>query len=203
MTIHKRSIAALAGLLALSACGSLNPMALTKLAGLSPLEIAPEQISVAAVMPIPLRLRTGDVVLHFVMDAPAPYGPIDEKLPLEIVAGENAPGVSASPSFERIQVARVAAADRARLAAAQAKARAFKATGRKDGKGSISVTIAGGCRDGAVNPGALSAEIYMRSKIEEQYFRLSSVNLRKLLSEDALAKLPLCEDAKAEEDPEP
>ncbi|MBB6465486.1 hypothetical protein HNQ96_001344 [Aminobacter lissarensis] len=196
MTIHKRSIAALAGLLALSACGSLNPMALTKLAGLSPLEIAPEQISVAAVMPIPLRLRTGDVVLHFVMDAPAPYGPIDEKLPLEIVAGDNAPGVSASPSFERIQVARVAAADRARLAAAQAKARAFKATGRKDGKGSISVTIAGGCRDGAVNPGALSAEIYMRSNLDEQYFQLSSVNLRKLLPEDALARLPLCEDAK-------
>jgi hypothetical protein len=196
MTVHIRSIAALAGLMALSACASLNPMALTKLAGLDPLGIAPEQMSVAAVMPVPLRLRTGDVVLHFVMDAPAPYGPIDEKLPLEIVASDNAPGVSASPSFERIQVARVAEPDRARLAAAQAKARAFKATGRKDGKGSISVTITGGCRDGAVNPGALTAEIYMRSKVDETYFRVSSVDLRKLLPEDVLAKLPLCEDAK-------
>jgi hypothetical protein len=197
MTTHRRSIAALAGLLALSACASLNPMALTKLAGLDPLEIAPEQISVAAVMPVPLRLRTGDVVLHFVMDAPAPYGPINEKLPLEIVAGDNAPGVSASPSFERIQVARVAEADRARLAAAQAKARAFKATGRKDGKGSISVTIAGGCRDGAVNLGALTAEIYMRSNADERYFPLmSSLNLRKLVSDEAIAKMPVCEVAK-------
>jgi hypothetical protein len=193
MSAQGRSIAALAGLLALSACASLNPMALTRLAGLDPLQIAPEQMSVAAVMPVPLKLRTGDVVLHFAMDAPPPYGPINEKLPLEIVAGDNAPGVSASPSFERVQVARVAQADMARLAAAQAKARAFKATGRKDGKGSISVTIAGGCRDGAINPGALAVEIFMRSKADEQYFLVSSVNLRKLLSDDAIEKLPLCE----------
>ena len=152
MTIHIRSIVALSGLIALTACASLSPMSLTKLVGLNPLDIAPEQMSVAAVMPVPLRLRTGDVVLHFAMDAPAPYGPVNETLPLEIVAGDNAPGVSASPSFERIQVARVAQADVARLAAAQAKARAFQATGRKDGHGSISVTISGGCRDGAIIP---------------------------------------------------
>lgn len=192
MTIHIRSIAALAGLIALSACASLNPMALTKLVGLNPLEIPPEQMSVAAVMPVPLKLRTGDVVLHFAMDAPAPYGPVNETLPLEIVAGDNAPGVAASPSFERIQVARVAQADVARLAAAQAKARAFQATGRKDGKGSISVTISGGCRDGAINRGALVAELYMRSKPDEQYFLMSSLDLRKLLPEEAIAKLPMC-----------
>lgn len=192
MTIHIRSIVALSGLIALTACASLSPMALTKLVGLNPLDIAPEQMSVAAVMPVPLKLRTGDVVLHFAMDAPAPYGPANETLPLEIVAGDNAPGVSASPSFERIQVARVAQADVARLAAAQAKARAFQATGRKDGHGSISVTISGGCRDGAINPGALVAELYMRSKPDEDYFRMSSVNLRKLLPADAIAKLPMC-----------
>ncbi|MCX8567430.1 MULTISPECIES: hypothetical protein [Hyphomicrobiales] len=192
MTIHIRSIVALSGLIALTACASLSPMALTKLVGLNPLDIAPEQMSVAAVMPVPLKLRTGDVVLHFAMDAPAPYGPVNETLPLEIVAGDNAPGVSASPSFERIQVARIAQADVARLAAAQAKARAFQATGRKDGHGSISVTISGGCRDGAINPGALVAELYMRSKPDEDYFRMSSVNLRKLLPADAIAKLPMC-----------
>lgn len=192
MTIHIRSIVALSGLIALTACASLSPMALTKLVGLNPLDIAPEQMSVAAVMPVPLKLRTGDVVLHFAMDAPAPYGPVNETLPLEIVAGDNAPGVSASPSFERIQVARIAQADVARLAAAQAKARAFQATGRKDGHGSISVTISGGCRDGAINPGALVAELYMRSKPDEDYFRMSSVNLRKLLPAAAIAKLPMC-----------
>jgi len=196
MTIRVRSIAAVAGLIGLTACGSLSPLALTKLAGIDPLQLAPEQMSVAAVMPVPLKLRSGDVVLHFKLDAPAPYGPIDETLPLEIVTGDNAPGVSASPSFERIQVARVAEADVARLTAAQAKARAFKATGRKDGSGSISVTVKGGCRDGAINPGALAIELFMRSKPDEQYFRLSSIDLRKLLPNDAIAKLPLCQGEK-------
>ncbi len=195
MSHQVRFTSALIGFFALSACASLNPTALNRLAGLDPLDVAPDQVSVAAVMPVPLKLRTGDVVLHFAMNAPAPYGPIDEKLPLEIVAGENAVGVPASPSFERIQIARVAEADRARLVAAQAKARAFAATGGKNDGGSLTVTIAGGCRDGAINPGALTVEIFMRTKLDEKYFRVSSVNLRKLLPEDALAKLPPCGDA--------
>ncbi len=187
-----KSISALVGFFALSACASLGPVAMTRLASLDPLEIAPEHVSVAVVMPVPLRLRTGDVVLHFTMDTPASFGPIDEKLPLEIVAGEGAAGVPASPSFERIQIARVAQADLPRLTAAQTRARAFKATGGK-GDGGITVTIAGGCRDGAINPGALNIEIFMRSKVDERYFRVSSIDLRKLLPENALAALPPCE----------
>lgn len=187
-----KSISALVGFFALPACASLGPVAMTRLASLDPLEIAPEHVSVAVVMPVPLRLRTGDVVLHFTMDTPASLGPIDEKLPLEIVAGEGAAGVPASPSFERIQIARVAQADLPRLTAAQARARAFKATGGESG-GGITATIAGGCRDGAINPGALDIEIFMRSKADERYFRVSSIDLRKLLPESALAALPACE----------
>lgn len=193
MSVHIRSIAVLAGLTTLSACASLNPMALGKLASIDPLEAAPGDLSVAAVMPVPLNLRSGDVVLTIAMEAPAPYGPVKEVLPLEIVSGGDAPGVSASPSFERIQIARVALADVARLAAAQAKARAFKATGRKDGHGSISVEIKGGCRDGAVNPGKLTAELYLRTKPDEKFFALTrSIDLRKLLGEEAIARLPAC-----------
>lgn len=195
MSLSLRYPAALAGLLSVSACASLSPTAVNKLAGLDPLEVAADQVSVAAVMPVPLKLRTGDVVLHFAMDTSAPHGPIDEKLPLEIVNGENAAGVPASPSFERIQIARVARADVPRLVAAQAKARAVAASGRNGGGGSLTVTIAGGCRDGTINPGALAVDIYMRTKPDEEYFRVSSMNLRKLLPEDALAKLPPCEAA--------
>lgn len=194
MSLHLRSTSLLAGLLTLSACASLSPTAANRLAGLDPLEVAADRVSVAAVMPVPLRLRTGDVVLHFAMDASAPYGPIDEKLPLEIVNGENAPGVPASPSFERIQIARVAKADVPRLIAAQGKARAVAAAGRNNGGGSLSVTVGGGCRDGVINPGALVVDIYMRTKPDERYFRVSHLNLRKLLPEDALAKIPLCDD---------
>ncbi|HHZ07997.1 MAG TPA: hypothetical protein GX405_04365 [Rhizobiales bacterium] len=195
MSHQQRYTSALVALFSLSACASLTPTALNKLAGLDPLEVAADQVSVAAVMPVPLRLRTGDVVLHFAMDAPAPYGPIDETLPLEIVAGENAPGVPASPSFDRIQMARVARADVPRLVAAQEKARAAAAAGRTRGGGNLTVTIGGGCRDGVINPGALIVEIYLRTKAAESYFRVSSMNLRKLLPEDALAKLPTCEGA--------
>lgn len=192
MSVEMRSFSALVGLFALSACASLGPVAMTRLASLDPLEIAPEQVSVAVVMPVPLRLRTGDVLLHFTVNMPAPFGPIDEKLPLEIIAGEGAAGVPASPSFERIQIARVAEADLPRLAAAQARARAFKATGGK-GEGGVTVSVTGGCRDGAINPGALEIEIFMRSKADERYFRVSSIDLRKLLPESALAALPSCE----------
>lgn len=195
MAVRIRSMVALLGALAVGACASLSPLALTKLVGLDLLAIEPQQMSIAAVMPVPLRLRTGDVVLDFVMEAPAPYGPVNERVLLEIVADEPAPGVSASPSFERIQTARVAAVDIGRLASAQAKARAFRDTGRRDGKGSISVSIIGGCRDGAINRGALSAEIYMRSKLEEKYFPLTaSLVLRKMLGAQAIGKLPACRE---------
>lgn len=196
MTISVRSLSTLAGLLALNACASLSPTALTKLAGLDPLEISPEQVSVAAVMPVPLRLRSGDVTLRLKVDAPEPSDRIDETLFLEVVSGDDAPGVSVSPPFERVQVARIAEADRVRLAAAQAKARALRATGNARGTGSLSVMVGGGCRDGVIGSGALKAQIYMRSKAEDGYFRLSSIDLRKLIPENALAMLPSCEGAK-------
>lgn len=188
------STVALVGFVSLAACASLKPAALGRLAGLDPLDMAADQVSVAAVMPVPLRLRTGDVVLHFTANVPAPHGPIDEKLLLEIVTGEKTPGVPASPSFERIQVARVAKADLARLVAAQEKVRAFAKAGGRSGGGSLAVTLSGGCRDAAISPGALIVDIYMRTKDDEKYFQVSSTDLRKLLPEDALAKLPPCAD---------
>jgi hypothetical protein len=198
MNIRYPAFAPVLGIMMLSACASLSPTAMVKLAGTDPLTVDPEKLSVAAVMPVPLKLRTGDVVLSFVLDAPAPYGPVNETIPLEIIAGERTAGVPASPSFERVQIARVAQADVARLAAAQAKARAFRETGRKDGKGSISVTITGGCRDGRIGDAAMVASIFMRSAPDEKYFPLvSSVNLRKLVGEAAVQNIPLCDGVKS------
>lgn len=174
-------------------CASITPSALVRLASMDPLAADPAVLGIAAVMPASLKLRNGDVVLDFSMEAPAPYGPVHEVVPLEIVDGGATPGVIASPSFEHIQQARIARADVDRLSAGLAKARAFRATGRRDGKGSITVTIRGGCRAGAVGGGPLVAAIHMRSKPGEKFFPLTtSIDLRKLLGDAAIAKLPAC-----------
>ena len=178
---------------ALSACASLDPTTISKLAALDIMTTDPSRLSVAAVMPAPIRLRTGDVVLHLAYDAPAPYGPIDETIALAVDAGEGAPGIVAKPGVERIQTARVAAGDVARLKAALAKAAAFRDTGARGGKGSLSVTITGGCRDGMLKDTPLIAAIYMRTAPDEPYFPLvASLDFRKVVGEAALAKLPPC-----------
>lgn len=184
---------ALIATLTVAGCASVTPSALLKLAAMDPLSADPKELGVAAVMPAALSLRTGDVVLELSLNAPAPYGPVHEVVPLEIVDASKAPGVAASPSFEHIQQAKVMAGDVERLSAGLAKARAYRATGQRGGKGSISVRIKGGCRAGAIHDGSLTAAIYMRIKPGEKFFPLTTaIDLRALLGNDVLAKLPAC-----------
>ncbi|MBN9232509.1 MULTISPECIES: hypothetical protein [Phyllobacteriaceae] len=193
MIKHVFRVSALVAALLAAGCASITPSALVRLATMDPLAADPAVLSVAAVMPAALKLRNADVVLDFSLEAPAPYGPVHEVVPLEIVDGDATPGVVASPTFEHIQQARIARADVERLSAGLAKARAFRATGRSDGKGSITVTIKGGCRAGAVGNGPLIAAIHMRSKPGEKFFPLTtSIDLRKLLGDAAIAMLPAC-----------
>ncbi|PLP60119.1 hypothetical protein CYK37_08120 [Mesorhizobium loti] len=174
-------------------CASIAPSALLKLAAFDPLSADPKVLGIAAVMPAAIKLRTGDVVLELALKAPAPYGPVHEVVPLEIADGDKALGVVASPSFEHIQQARVATADVERLSAALAKARSYRATGQRDGKGSISVTIRGGCRAGAIDSGSLKAAIYMRLKPDEKFFPVTTaIDLRKLLGDEAVGRLSPC-----------
>lgn len=195
MLKHVSHICVLTAILAIAGCASVTPSALLKLARMDPLSADPKILAVAAVMPAALKLRTGDVVLDFSLQAPAPYGPVQEIAVLDIVEGDKTPGVAASPSFEHIQQARVAAKDVERLAAGLAKARAFRETGRRDGKGSISVTIKGGCRSGVIHDGPLTAAIYMRVKPGEKFFPLTTaIDLRALFGGDAIARFPACLD---------
>jgi len=179
--------------LSVSGCASVTPSALLKLAAMDPLSADPKVLAIAAVMPAALKLRTGDVVLDISLQAPAPFGPVHETVLLEIVDGDKAPGVAASPSFEHIQQARVAGKDVERLAAGLAKARAYRETGQRGGKGSISVTIKGGCRAGAVHDGPLTAAIYMRLKPGERFFPVTTaIDLRALFGKDGIARFPVC-----------
>lgn len=180
--------------IALSACASMSPTTLTKLAKLDVLTIRPGNLSVAAVMPVPLRLRTGDIVLRFALDAPPPYGPVDETMRLVVASAEEAPGIGSRSGFERVQVAHIAPADLARLEAAQTRAAAHRKSGSRGGKGSLSVAIVGGCRDGELTQSPLIAAIYLRTSPSEKYFPLvASLDIRKTVGDDAtLAKLPPC-----------
>lgn len=179
--------------LTLSGCGSMTPAAMAKLSGLDPMSVEPGHLAVAAIMPVPLRLRTGDAVLKVKSDAPAPYGPIDLTLPLEIIAGESAPGVSANAATERVQIGRIAQADLEKLKSAQMRIKGYQASGKSGAKGSFTVGIQGGCKDGAIGEGPLIAAIAMRTAPGEDFFpMLKSVDLRKLAGEEALAKLPAC-----------
>lgn len=184
--------AALAAAFGLAGCASLAPGAAGKLAGLDPLSADPAALSLAAVMPVPTRLRSGDVVMTITLSAPAPHGPIDEAFALDVAAGAEAQGVTVNAETERLQVLKIAPADVERLRAAQARARAAKAAG-VGAKGSLTVGIRGGCLDGPLGQGPLIAAVFMRAAPGEDYFAmLKPVDLRRLAGEEAIAKLPAC-----------
>ncbi len=182
---------ALAAVFGLSGCASLAPGAAGKLAGFDPLSADPAALSLAAVMPVPTRLRNGDVRLKMSLRAAAPYGPIDEEFALEVVGDEVAPGVVVNPDSERLQILKIASADMARLSAAQTRARAYKASGAR---GNLTVGIQGGCLDGPLGEGPLIVAVFVRTSPGGEYFAmLKPVDLRQLAGEEAIAKLPACE----------
>lgn len=189
---HNFPVLAAAGIL-LTGCASVTPASMVKLAGMDPLTADPASVAIAAVMPAALKLRSGDVVLQFSLEAPAPYGPVHETAGLDIVEGGATPGVAASPSFEHVQQARIAPRDVERLRAALARADAFRKSGHRDGKGSISVRVTGGCRNGPAGPLPLVTSIYMRRTPTEPFFPLvKDIDLRQAVGVEALAKLPPC-----------
>jgi len=173
----------------LAGCASLAPGAVTQLAALDPLTADPQALRLAAVMPVPTRLRSGDVVLRVSLDQPD--GAIDESFALAVDGPAEAPGVVVNAGSERLQILKVAPDDLARLRAAQLRARENKAAG---GHGRLGVTIRGGCKDGPIGDGPLIAAVLMRTSEGADYFPvMRSVNLRTLAGEAAIAALPYCD----------
>ena len=74
--------------LAVTACASVNPAAMAKLASLDPLTADPQQIAVAARLPDALKLRTGDLMM--VVKTNGANGPekINETFYLEVSDAE-------------------------------------------------------------------------------------------------------------------
>ncbi len=178
----------------LSACASVSPAALARLASLDPLSADPAQISVAARLPQSLKLRTGDLVMLVKTDATEGPDKIDETFYLEVKdAAPGDAGVINPETNERLQTAQVAPQDIERLRATQAKARALKAAGDGKGKGSLTVSATGGCRTAELKDQALVMNLFMQTETNGEWFPVvNSLNLWRALGEDVLAKIPPC-----------
>lgn len=188
-----RTIPLLAALL-LAGCASLAPGAIGELSRLDPMTADPAAISLVAVMPKPIRLRSGDAVMQVKLAAPPPHGPIDESLALEVADGAGAPGVSVDGERERAQLLRFSAADATRLAGVQRRVQAYRAAGGKRGTGELGVELKGGCLDGPLGKGPLIARIYMRTAPAGDYFPVvRGVDLGAQFGEDTLQALPACD----------
>jgi hypothetical protein len=181
-------------LLSLTACASVNPVGLARLAALDPLSADPAQITVAARLPLALKLRTGDLILVIKTDVAEGPDKIGETFHLEVAdAAPGDAGVIAPEAGERLQTARIAPADMARLKATQSRARAVKAAGGNRGKGSLSVAAKGGCKTAETAQGPLIMNLFMKTDESAGFYPIvSSFDLRKQFGDDLLAKLEPC-----------
>lgn len=181
-------------LLGLSACASVNPVGLAKLAAMDPLSADPEQISVAARLPESLKLRTGDLMM--VVKTKETSGPDAINETFLLTVEEAAPGDAGlvmPENGERLQTARVAPADIERLRATQAKARALKAAGEGNGKGSLTVSAKGGCKTSEFGDAELVLNLFMQTETDGEWFPVvNALDLRRALGEKMLAKIPAC-----------
>jgi hypothetical protein len=141
-----------------------------------------------------LKLRTGDLIMVIKTDVPEGPDRIDETFFLEVAdAAPGDAGVIAPEAGERLQTARIAPADMARLRATQSKARAIKAAGTSKGRGSLSVAAKGGCTTAELGSGPLVMNLFMKTEASAGFYPIvSDLDLSKQLGNDLLAKLEPC-----------
>ncbi|WP_187968744.1 hypothetical protein [Aquibium microcysteis] len=181
----------------LSGCSSLSPGAAVNLAGFDPFSADPAALAVAVRSTRALRLRTGDVSLRIALAADDPAEAFDETLRLAIVEGADVAGIPVEPERrERVHVASVAKEDRARLAAIQARVRAYKARAEPRGRGTLAIGVSGGCRDGELDAESARLATFMRTDEGRPFFPLTREQpLMKALEGVPLDHLPPCPDA--------
>ena len=196
MKNSKRALAPLyaAALLGLSACASVSPVGMAKLAAMDPLSADPQQIAVAARLPEALKLRTGDLMMVVKTNDAAGPDAIDETFYLAVAdAAPGDAGVIVPENGERLQTAKVATQDVERLRTAQARARALKAAGGAKGKGSLTVSAKGGCKTADFAGQPLKLNIYMQTETDGEWFPVvNALDLRRALGDEMLAKIPAC-----------
>ena len=166
------TLVGLTSALILSACASVSPAGLIAATRLDPLNTPPTEIAVAVGVPSTVRLADGDAELRMVFNGgnAASSFLIDETAPLQlrlITTGEPQP----TSDGEVVYSARLAAEDARRIASAQASIRALRAQG-VDGKGKLSITVAGGCLL-APTLRAMPVSTWLQTDPEDGFVRLT------------------------------
>jgi hypothetical protein len=179
--------------LALASCASMAPTTALQLAQLDPLRADPSGISVAILLPDSLLLRDGDIVMTIEQQDKALASHITQSFKLKVsdMGTGEIEGLRAK-NGQRLELARVFAADAERLRTLQAMAREQKAAGAA-GKGSFTVGIQGGCRTRPLDERALLASIYIKTDRASKYLPLlEGSDLRKQFGAEVIGQVPAC-----------
>lgn len=181
----------------LSACMATSPRALYELSGFDPFKADPRHVAIAVKTDRNLQLQRGDVELRIALSAEDEVQAFDETFVLAV--SDSAAGARFSQPVqpeEHVLVAAVAPEDRARFEATQQRVRMARAAKTADGKGTLSVTVKGGCRNGPLDAETLSVRSYMRTRAGGDFFPLTGeIKLQKMLGGKSLAGIAPCKGA--------
>jgi hypothetical protein len=165
-------LAAALALATFGACAGVMPGGLALAGRLDPLTTAPGAISAAVGVPRGLRLADGDAAVRIALYGDGPDAPalVDETVPLEI---RRDPPDAPAPhdADEIVYVGTFSEAGAARLAAAQARIRALRASGVA-GRGALSIAVTGGCLEGPA-PDALRVSTWLRTDPRAAFVRVT------------------------------
>ncbi len=151
--------------------GLLAPGTTALAARVSPLTMAPAEFLLAVTAPADVRLRRGDVLMHFAFTPRGPTAqPLDEVFVLEVAPAprERAPRIAGD---EQAWSATLAAGDYERLRAAQAAVTSMRAQGVK-GAGSLRLEVVGACHRSAQAPETLPVRTYLGQAGGERFTAL-------------------------------
>ena len=183
----------LLGAAMLSACMATSPRALYELSTFDPFRADPDHVAIAVKTSRNLLLQRGDLELRIAFAAEDETHAFDETFVLAVTDGST--GVTLNQKIkpeDHVLTATIAPEDKARFETTQRRALGADS---KDGEGTLSVTVKGGCRTGSLDAETLFVRSYMRTKAGGSFFPLTGeIELKELLGGKSPAGIPPCKD---------
>lgn len=185
----------LAALSCLSACTTVPPSSLARLAALSPLEANPDTIRVAVIAPENLIMKPGDAVLSMAW-FPEIGEPYRGEYPLDILSGNaTAPQLlSRLNSGQRMYVLRLTGPDAEALFNLQRQVNSARLRNIK-GRGSVSLAFRNACWNGnfPVSNEPMPIAAFIRLSSGDEYLPLlEGLDIKDILKIGHLTALPNC-----------
>lgn len=158
--------------LTLGACSGLTPGGLIAVSRLDPLTTPPSEMGVAVGVPATLRLADGDARLRiaFFAEGASATPLVDATAPL-LFAPNTAIAPQPNAANETVYVGMFSKSGAGRIAAAQQEIRDLRAAGSK-GKGSLSVSVEGGCFEGT-RPDSLYVSTWIKTAEQREFLALT------------------------------